>query len=193
MIMSSRNIEGYQSKCLPTMYESLRSTPALRDHLTSSCLCAFPQSPPSSFCPVDLDVTCTGVCSHHHLSRHCRDTGCWMFGIFSEMARILGANEHKSHIDMVVQYPCNAHAWEAQGQESQVYNETQSQKSNKHSVIMRQSLKSNARYTAGIMGTQGGDTQLTRAGRLEGYLGQRISINKDTERRNGQVFVKNCK
>lgn len=62
-----------------------------------------------------------------------------MFGIFSEMAHILGANEHKSHTDMVV-HTCNAHTWEAQGQESQVYNETQFQKPNKYDLTMRQSL-----------------------------------------------------
>lgn len=92
-----------------------------------------------------------------------------MFGIFSEMAHILGANEHKSHTDMVV-HTCNDHTWEAQGQESQVYSETQFQKPNKYNLTMRQFLKCNARYTPGITGTRGGSTQLTRAGKLEEYF-----------------------
>lgn len=70
----------------------------------------------------------------------------------------------------MVVYTCNAHTWEAQEQESQVYNETQFQKPNKYNLTMRQSLKCNARYTPGIMGTQGGSTQLTRAGKLEEHF-----------------------
>lgn len=92
-----------------------------------------------------------------------------MFGIFSEMAHILGANEHKRHTDMVV-HTCNAHTWAAQGQESQVYNEAQFQKPNKYDLTMRQSLRCNASCTPGIMGTQGGSTQLTRAGKLEEHF-----------------------
>lgn len=70
----------------------------------------------------------------------------------------------------MVVYTCNAHTWEAQGQESQMHNETQFQKPNKYNLTMRQSLKCNASYTLGIMGKQGGSTHFTRAGKLEEHF-----------------------
>lgn len=38
---------------------------------------------------------------------------------------------------------------------------------------MGHSLKYNAKYTPGIMETQGGDTQLTKVGELEGHFRQK--------------------
>lgn len=115
-----------------------------------------------------------------------------MLGIFSEMAHILGANEHINHTDMIV-HTCNAHTWEAQGLGSQVYNETQSQKPNKHNLTMKHSLKYNARYPPAIMGTRGRTPNLLKQEGWKSTLGRQISTSKDPERRNGQVFVKNCK
>lgn len=46
-------------------------------------------------------------------------------------------------------------------------------KNQTHNVTMKHSLKYNARYTPGIMGTRGGDTRLTKAGELEEHFRQK--------------------
>lgn len=74
----------------------------------------------------------------------------------------------------------------------QVYSETQSQKPNKCDITMGQSLKYEAKYTPGVMETRWGH-HLLKEEIWKDTFGWRVSTNKDAERRNGHVFVKNCK